>query len=505
MEILELVLLCLVGALGLMLMYIRSNYFIHMAQQIGYISKEYRDWINNHPGRAFTFKKSKDEFKKPLVYTPRVKRLIFTQMLLNFLIIALFVVFYFIRKPDGITFYLLLLALIFVEIVMIFYQNAITYFALNVNRPIEAMIHRKFYKQAQSKIKNFKKNGLTVVGITGSYGKTSTKMILYNILKDYIPTYTSPESFNTPMGLSKVINNELDESARVFIAEMGARYVNEIEELAKLVKPDIGVITNIGPCHLETFGSIENIITTKFELADAVKKDGYLILNVDNENIKNEMKKRNLTPGTVSVKSEDATISAKILSADENGTSFEVHFPEEVRVLKTPLLGEHNIINILMAILVARRFNISNDQIEAAVSKLPQVEHRLNVIKNPAGLIVIDDAFNSNPDGARAALNVLNSFKSGKKVIVTPGMVELGDMMYDENYKLGQEIARMTDISILVGEEITKPIQDGVGDENIETHKSFVVNSLKEATALFPNLLAPGDVVLFENDLTDIY
>ena len=97
MEILELVLLCLVGALGLMLMYIRSNYFIHMAQQIGYISKEYRDWINNHPGRAFTFKKSKDEFKKPLVYTPRVKRLIFTQMLLNFLIIALFVVFYFIH------------------------------------------------------------------------------------------------------------------------------------------------------------------------------------------------------------------------------------------------------------------------------------------------------------------------------------------------------------------------------------------------------------------------
>ena len=182
-----------------------------------------------------------------------------------------------------------------------------------------------------------------------------------------------------------------------------------------------------------------------------------------------------------------------------------MHFPEEVRVLKTPLLGEHNIINILMAILVARRFNISNDQIEAAVSKLPQVEHRLNVIKNPSGLIVIDDAFNSNPDGARAALNVLNSFKSGKKVIVTPGMVELGDMMYDENYKLGQEIARMTDISILVGAEITKPIQDGVRDENIETHKSFVVNSLKEATALFPNLLAPGDVVLFENDLTDIY
>lgn len=505
MEILQFLLIFFIGALGLMLMYIRSNYFIHMAQQLGYIPSEYKEWVNNHPNNAFTFKKKKEDFKKPLVYTPRVKRLFVTNTIVNLLIIAIFIAYYLVFKPKQIQYLLLLLVLIFVLTLMIFYQNRITHLALILNSPIEKLIHKKFYRQAQKKIKTFKKGGMTIVGITGSYGKTSTKMILYNILKDNIKTYTSPESFNTPMGLSKVINNDLTNDYRVFIAEMGARYVNEIEELAELVYPDIGVLTNIGPCHLETFGSQENIIKTKFELADAVKDKGYLVANVDNDYILNELKSRGQKADTISISDRDATLKGRILSCDENGTEFIIEFPEGNMTAKTPLLGEHNIINILLATLVARRLGISNENILEAISKLPQVEHRLNVIKNPNGLIVIDDAFNSNPDGARAALRVLNSFKSGKKVIVTPGMVELGELMDSENFKLGQEIAEMTDISILVGKKITEPIQRGVQNINNPNHKSFVVNDLKEATALFPQLLQRGDVVLFENDLTDIY
>lgn len=505
MEILKFLLIFLIGALGLMLMYIRSNYFIHMAQQLGYIPREYKDWVNNHPSNAFTFKKKKDDFKKPLVYTPRVKRLFVTNTIINLVIISLFIDCYTIFRPKQIQYLLLLLGLVFVITLMIFYQNRITHLALVLNSPIEGLIHKKFYRQAQNKIKTLKSGGMTVVGITGSYGKTSTKMILYNILKDNIKTYTSPESFNTPMGLSKVINNELNDSYKVFIAEMGARYVNEIEELAELVYPDIGVLTNIGPCHLETFGSQENIIKTKFELADALRDNGYLVANIDNDFIFNELKSRRQVADTISITDRDATLNAHILSCDENGTLFNIDFPEGTMEARTPLLGEHNIINILLAILVAKKLGISNENILKAIEKLPQVEHRLNVIKNPNGLIVIDDAFNSNPDGARAALKVLNSFKSGKKVIVTPGMVELGELMDEENFKLGEEIAQMTDISILVGKKITEPIQRGVKNINNVDHKSFVVDDLKEATSLFPQLLQKGDVVLFENDLTDIY
>lgn len=505
MEILKFLLIFFISALGLMLMYIRSNYFIHMAQQLGYIPSEYKEWVNNHPSNAFTFKKKKEDFKKPLVYTPRVKRLFVTNTILNILIIALFIIYYIMFKPKEIQYLLLLLSLVFIITLMIFYQNRVTHLALVLNSPIEKLVHRKFYKQAQNKIKGFKKNGMKVIGITGSYGKTSTKMILYNILKDNIKTYTSPESFNTPMGLSKVINNNLTNEYNVFIAEMGARYVNEIEELAELVYPDIGVLTNIGPCHLETFGSQENIIKTKFELADAVKENGYLVANIDNDYIYNELENRGQKADTISISDRDATLKGKIISCDEFGTEFVIEFPEGSMTAKTPLLGEHNIINILLATLVARKLGMSNDDILEAISKLPQVEHRLNVIKNPNGLIVIDDAFNSNPDGARAALKVLNSFKTGKKVIVTPGMVELGELMEKENFKLGEEIAEMTDISILVGKKITEPIQRGVKNKNNPNHKSFVVDDLKGATALFPQLLQKGDVVLFENDLTDIY
>lgn len=506
MKSLEIILMISVNLLLLMLMYIRSKYFIHMAQQLGYIPVEYKSWLQEHPKAAFSFKKGKTEFKKPLVYTPRVKRLFFTQMFINFLPIILLVLLYFLIRLTDVGFLLLVLGQIFIGLTLIFYQNIITGLSLVINSPFERLIHKKFYKQAQKKILSLKKNdGLKVVGITGSYGKTSTKMVLYNMLKDYIPVYTSPESYNTPMGLSKVINDELSDKYKVFIAEMGARYEGEIKELTDLVYPDIGVLTNIGPCHLETFGSQENIIKTKFELADATIENGILIVNLDNEFIKNEIANRGYVCKTVSLKDSGTSISAEIISCDENGTKFNIKFPEAEMEATTKLLGEHNIINILLAVMVAREFGISNEDIVKAIANLPQVEHRLNLIKNNNGLIIIDDAFNSNPDGARAAIKVLNSFKSGKRVIVTPGMVELGDKQYEENYALGQYIANHTDISILVGTEIAKPIKEGIENINNKEHVSFQVKTLNEATALFPNILTAGDIVLFENDLTDIY
>lgn len=501
-ETLQLILIILITALAAIFLYLRSTYFLQMVQQLGYIPSEYREWIISHRDKAYAFSRKKLESKKPLVYTPRATRLLITTMVINVIILLAFFINSIIFDMSTMTYVLYVALIVFAVTTLYFYQSRIMMLALYIINPYERLVHRKFYKMAQKKIKELKSNGLRVVAITGSYGKTSTKTILAQVLSNYKNVYSSPSSFNTPMGLSKIINNDLNENHEIFIAEMGARYTGEIKELVDLVFPDIGVITNIGPCHLETFGSIENIIKTKFELADGVK-DKVLVINADSEYVRNEAIKRGLNAKSVGI--EHGDLRATVKTINENGTVFDIHFNDEVIEAHTKLLGRHNIINILMAVQVAIEIGMQKSDIIKAISNLDQVEHRLNIIKNPGGAIVIDDAFNSNPSGARAALEVLNIFEGGKKIIVTPGMVELGELQKEENFKLGEEIAKLTDISILVGNTIAPDVEDGVTNANVESHKMYRVDTLNDATKLLGEILSPGDVVLFENDLTDIY
>ena len=158
------------------------------------------------------------------------------------------------------------------------------YISTIIMKPVENKINMGFYTSAQNKIKS--RNDLNVIGITGSFGKTSTKFIVSTILSQKFNVLTSPESYNTPMGLSKVINNDLDANHEVFVAELGARQIGEIREVAELVQPKIGIITNIGPAHIETFKNIDNIMKTKYELIEELPTDGVAVFNYDNEHIK---------------------------------------------------------------------------------------------------------------------------------------------------------------------------------------------------------------------------
>lgn len=502
---LEFILQLLIIAFCMVILYTRARYFTHMVQQLGYIPSEYRQWLKDNPKRAYTFKKDNDIAKKPLVMTPRATRLLVTQLVIDFLILFIFPIVYIAFKPSDMGLLFIIIAMIFVALMLFFYHAIIMAIALYIINPYEKLVHRKFFKQAQTKVNQLKLMGLKVIAITGSYGKTSTKQILYQMIKDKVKTYSSPESYNTPMGLSKIINNELDESYQYFIAEMGARYTGEIEELVRLVTPDIGVITNIGPCHLETFGSMENIIKTKFELADGVINKS-LILNFESDEIRHEAERRGLISEdyveTIGLSYGD--LRAEVVEVSDEGTKFNILFKDEVLEAHTKLLGSHNILNILMATKVALKIGMSHDEIIKAISGLEQIEHRLNLVKNPNGVIVIDDAFNSNPSGARAALNVLHSFKGGKKIIVTPGMVELGEAQYNENYMLGKEIANNSDISIIVGNVNRNALSNGI-DEIKNSHKKYLADDLNAATSILSTILERGDVVLFENDLTDIY
>ena len=445
--------------------------------------------------------KSKEEAKKPLVFTPRAKRLyaISIFLVLFDLILTLLIVKWITK--DILSYFPVWAGIL---TIIYYFSSFYTYGANYIAKPLEEKINKEYYIQASEKIKKMNVNS---VGITGSYGKTSTKFITETILKEKYRVLKTPESYNTPMGISKIINNELTDDYDVFIAELGATKTGDIDEVAKLTNPKIGIITSIGPCHLETFKSIENIMRTKYELIENLPDDGIAIFNYDNEYVKrlaDKTFKEKLLYGIDNI--EDTDVFATNIHVDSLGSSFSLCIKSlGVIECRTKLLGKHNILNILGGAAIASVLGLSLNEIKRGISNLEAVEHRLQLIDNGLGILVIDDAFNSNPDGAKAALDVLNSFTDKRKIIVTPGMVELGDIEETENFKFGEQIACVCDIAILIGKKRTLPIYQGMKKHNFNEDNLYVVNSLNEATEILKSLTKVNDVVLFENDLPDTY
>ncbi len=443
----------------------------------------------------------KEQSKIPLVYTPRAKRLYGTAcfLLLFDLLLSLLIVRWIARD---ILSYLPVWAGI---LTIIYYFSSLFIYGANfISKPFEERINKKYYIQASGKIKNLNINS---VGITGSYGKTSTKYITETILKEKYRVLKTPESYNTPMGISKVINNELSDKYDIFIAELGASKTGDIDELAKLTSPKIGIITSIGPCHLESFKSIDNIMRTKYELIDNLPDDGTGIFNYDNEYVKklaDKTFKAKILYGIDNI--EETDVFATDIHVDSLGSSFDLCIKSLGTIeCKTKLLGRHNILNILGGAALASVLGLSLEEIKRGISKLEPIDHRLQLIDHGTGVLVIDDAFNSNPDGAKAALDVLNSFADRRKIIVTPGIVELGSIEEAENFKLGEHIAGVCDIAILVGKKRTLPIFYGMKKHNFNEDNLYVVNSLNEASELLNKITKVNDTVLFENDLPDTY
>lgn len=525
----------------------KLKFNLHMLQIEGYKNEKYLDWMQSHKDKIYTQKdkvftaflvaiaivfllsikngakdldyfemlgstatavylliisRKKYESKKPLVMTKRAKRLLFIAILLLVADYAIVVGFTHIITRDIIKYFPLWSGILAVVYMLC------SYYILGANmiaKPIERKINKGFYDQASHKIKNMK--NLTSIGITGSYGKTSTKFATATILKEKHNVLNTPESYNTPMGISKVINNKLTNEYEVFIAELGATKVGDIEEVAALTNPKIGILTSVGPCHLETFKSIDNIMRTKYELIESLPSDGVAIFNYDNEYVKKLADKTFKEKLLYGIKNrEDTDVFATDIKVDSTGSKFTLCITELGTIqCETKLLGEHNILNLLAGAAAAKVLGMSLEEIARGISKVDSVEHRLQLIDPGTGVIVIDDAFNSNPDGAKAALDVLESFEGKRKIIVTPGMIELGELEEEENEKFGEHIARVCDIAILVGKKKTAPIYRGLKKHQFVDENLYVVNSLAEATKVLETLTRVNDVVLFENDLPDTY
>lgn len=435
---------------------------------------------------------SKVKEKKALVFTQRAMRIFGVTVAVTLILF-------------GLTFMLKELGLRMIAWVIIAYLIPIWMMLANILlKPVESAINRWYVNDARRMLES--RPQLKIVGITGSFGKTSTKHFLEKILAQKYNVLITPGSYNTLMGVVITVRNFLKSTHDVFIVEMGAKQEGDIKEICDLVHPEMGVITAVAEQHLETFGSIDNVQKTKFELAEALPSNGIAVLNADYETITSYPHKNKVDKRYYGLESPQAQLTAHQVRYTPKGMQFEVHENgKKILDLETKLMGNHNISNILASCAVALAWEVSLEDIRYGVKKIAPVKHRLEVKRQKSGITIIDDAFNSNPAGSKMALEVLEKIEGNKKIIITPGMVELGDKEYDYNKAFGEYIAEVCDYVILVGNKQTKPIQDGLKAKHYDKNKLFVASDLRVAQSRLKQIIEVGDVVLYENDLPDTY
>lgn len=428
--------------------------------------------------------------KKKLVYTARVKRLIATMLLLC------------VAMSVALSFGFGWEALSGIAIIVVSVQWFFDILANIVNHPIEKGISNWYIGDAKKRLKAMP--NLKVIGITGSYGKTSMKYYLKTLLQNKYNVLMTPGNFNTPLGVTITVRRDLKPTHEIFLCEMGARHVGDIKEVCDIAHPDMGIITSIGPQHLETFFTMENIQKTKFELADALPAGGKIFLNGDNEYIQEKAKEYSNTTFYYS-ENDGAGYKAKDIAVSQMGTEFTVVTPEgEEERFTMKLIGAHNVINVVGAIGVAHSLGMSLKELKVPVRRIQPVEHRMEM-KPHGDVTIIDDAYNSNPVGSKAAVETLKMF-DGIRILITPGMVELGDKEEEYNYKFGTYAADCCDYILLVGAKHTKPIYDGVISKDFPKEKLFVFDKLEEALNQAYRIKGQGHkYILLENDLPDNY
>ncbi|MBQ2676535.1 MAG: UDP-N-acetylmuramoyl-tripeptide--D-alanyl-D-alanine ligase [Clostridia bacterium] len=426
--------------------------------------------------------------KKKIVFTARVKRMYATLIVLCGLVVAA-------------SFFAPLFCTVLSAVMLTF--SPFMAMAVNlINAPIEAAARQWYINDAKKILKSY--SNLKIIGLTGSYGKTSTKYILGRILSEKYNVTITPGSFNTLLGVVRTVREHLKPDTQVFVVEMGAKQLKDIKEICDLVHPTMGVITSIGPQHLNTFGSIENVVKTKFELADEVEKNGgVMYLNLDNEYILKAADNYNHKGYGINYK--DGYVYADNVSCTRYGLKFDAHINGRVIPLTTKLLGSHNVLNILAAVAIAVDMGLNDTDIKYAVERLEPVSHRLQLKPFLNGSVLIDDAYNANPSGSVEALNVIGSFAPLKRIVVTPGLVELGEREYECNVTLGEACAKNCDEIILVGIERSKPLAQGVKNQGFDETKLHIVKTFNDAAAMLRNMCDKDTVVLFENDLPDNY
>jgi UDP-N-acetylmuramoyl-tripeptide--D-alanyl-D-alanine ligase len=372
-----------------------------------------------------------------------------------------------------------------------------------IMEPIEAWIRDWYVRDARRILAGF---APTVVGITGSYGKTSTKFFTAHLLESRYRVLMTPESYNTAMGICRVIREQLGPEHEVFVVELAENERGGFRHLLSLVPCSVSIVTSVGLQHLEEFGSEAAIRRVMQGFVSMPGSGPTVVLNGDDPvlaDIGSADGKRLLRARAGGSLSSD--LHAENIVVSVGGLSFDIVTNRDERfACQTTLLGRHNVENTLLAVAVAREMGVSWAAIQERVATLQAPPHRLQMMAGAGGVRIIDDAFNSNPAGFAMAMEVLAAFPS-RRILVTPGLVSLGDAENAANSVAGGQAAGAADMVILVGPKKTRPVREGLLSAGFPETSILSARSLEEVTGLMRSLVRPGDTVMFENDLPDTY
>lgn len=439
------------------------------------------------------------EAKKPLVKTPRAQRIHFVYLLLVGLYFAFFLTMF---QPGN--FQAMTWSFLF------FFQFPPFFLAAGnfVLKPLEDYFNNRFLKQAQEKMAGLNP---TIVAITGSYGKTSIKHILAHILAATAPTLATPGSVNTPLGIVRIIRENLEKKHKYFVVEMGAYGPGSIKRLCGITPPDMGIISAVGYAHFERFKSLDQVFSTKFELARNLQRRGKKVI-VNTEAIDPDLLKKHLEkyPAVILC---GAGGNFVLKTSKQTATGLEITLgvvwknKKQDLKLAVPLFGTHQGANILLAVAAALELGIAPETIRAALKTMPQISHRLEVTTKKGGLTVIDDAYNSNPSGFISALDLLETLKKpkGRAILLTPGMVELGAEHNPQHKSLGARAAEIVDVALVVGPDRMAPFIDAFQETRGKKGTLYTFKTQANAEQWLVKNTAPEDVVLIENNLPDLY
>lgn len=371
--------------------------------------------------------------------------------------------------------------------------------------PLEAKAQRRYWNEAQTVLRRVDP---MVVAITGSYGKTSVKHILGHVLETAAPTLITPGSVNTAMGIARVIRERLQPHHRYFVVEMGAYGPGSIRRLCELTPPKMGIVTAIGMAHYERFKSLETVAEAKFELAEAAAmQGGTVIANADVLEFAAPQRFAAAHPDTfLTVGGDpDAGVVITAMRQDADGIVVGVTWRGGIYELRAPLFGLQQGKNLALAFAAACTLGLAPEDVVASLRSTPQIAHRLEVKREANGATLIDDAYNSNPVGFAAALEVLDLLRrpGGRRILVTPGMVELGAAHDDEHRRIGRLAAGHVDVLLAVAPHRVAPLADAFKDA-APAAEIVSCPGFAEAQAWMAKNVASGDAVLLENDLPDL-
>lgn len=454
------------------------------------------------------FKPPSAPLRKELVWTPKAKLLLIAALLLNFAFSALLAFFiYKFLFPSAVPSIVLFLAISYGLSYFSFTFYAIS---LLLVRPLDFILKKRIIDKAKQKLASSTFKNLKIIGIAGSYGKTTMKEMLNAILRERYRVVKTPENINTPLGIARLILN-MEKDTEILVVEMGAFQKGDIRELCEITPPDISILTGINESHLERFGSIENTVLAKFEIVEGTKPRGLIMLNADNELIRENAarfigERKTAWFSSLNHQLCQYRIFKKEFHSDGSGITFEIKKPDGATWnLKLPMLGEYAAGTAIACMMAAKTLELTDDQIHLGFSMMRPVPHRLQPIRAGNNVLIIDDSYNGNPDGVMEAVKTLSQFRERRKIYVTPGLVELGDKTEKIHYTLGELLSRAADIVVLIENRATRGLRNGLEKRGFPKENILLFETTQQAHAAIPKILKNGDVVLFQNDLPDNY